>query len=182
MDNPDGLPSKLFSITLDQPRHPSQPQCVHSRQVVTSHQCFLSNPISVHETRPSPLGITLQGVFQCGVRDLYSRLAAHPQVVSGNTATSNFYFERRPFKEFVASMDRVVPSLQRAPATMVAGDASAGAGHSRLAPPAHQTPGVVRPSCCGFCPTQEPLLALLRCSPPPNLKSRASLDDTDPTE
>lgn len=68
-----------------------------------------------------------QGVFQCGVRDLYERIALHPDVAIGNTVTSNFFFEKRPFKDFMSSMDRAVSKIVTAPQKMVAGDASAGA-------------------------------------------------------
>lgn len=48
-------------------------------------------------------------------------------MATGNTATSNFYFEKRPWGELMDSMARVMPAIDNSPATMVAGDASAGA-------------------------------------------------------
>jgi hypothetical protein len=58
---------------------------------------------------------------------VHSRLLSWAQVATGNTATSNFFFEKRPWGELMDSMARVMPAIHNAPATVVAGDASAGA-------------------------------------------------------
>ena len=75
---------------------------------------------------------------------MHSRLLSWAQVATGNTATSNFYFEKRPWGELMDSMGRVMPAIDNAPATMVAGDASAGAWCN-----AGWGEGVERAATCG---------------------------------
>ncbi|KAK3268393.1 hypothetical protein CYMTET_23104 [Cymbomonas tetramitiformis] len=98
-----------------------------ARDIPEEFTSEFKNPCWKADTRTHCLPyFFILGVFQCGVKDLYSRIAQHPAVVTGNTITSNFFFEKRPWKEFLASMDRVTPHIAEAPQERIAGDASAG--------------------------------------------------------
>ena len=70
-------------------------------------------------------------------------------MATGNTATSNFFFEKRPWGELMDSMRRVTPAIDKTPATTVAGDASAGA----LYPPqrTHAIGALVRARNTAWC-------------------------------
>jgi N-acetylgalactosamine 4-sulfate 6-O-sulfotransferase len=66
----------------------------------------------------------LLGVFQCGVRDLYERLAVHPQIVPSANAMPHFWDEQWPLNRYVEIYAPAVQRITQAPERYIVGDAS----------------------------------------------------------
>ena len=64
----------------------------------------------------------LLGVFQCGVKDLFERLARHPDVAA--VEAPHWWDEVHPLSLYLARFARALPAIEAAPSRAVSGDVS----------------------------------------------------------
>ena len=68
--------------------------------------------------------VFILGVFQCGVRDIYSRLLMHPDVAATANAAPHWWDEIHSFQRYMDIMAPALPRVAEAPERVVFGDAS----------------------------------------------------------